>query len=543
MKKETEGSKYASSFKEQLTPRALIIGALGSVVITTSSMYVALRMGSLPWPTIFVTVLSMTILKILGNTNLNEINVAHTAMSAGGMAAGGLAFTLPGLWMLDKTAKVGFFPVLAVTISGTLLGVIFTALLRKYFIEEEELTFPMGVAASETVLVGDEGGEKAKKLFIPMGLVAIFTAIRDWFGKIPAQWASAKLAANNIFFGLWVSPMAVGMGYLLGPALTSIWFLGAVVGYFIIIPLGVKFGFFADVALATAFKDSLGIGITVGTGIGILVKGILPRAKEIYGPIFSGKAMKDDSMNLRIVPMILVLVVFLLTFLTDMGIIASILTILGVWLTTAMAASTTGQTGINPMEIFGILVLLIVKALTKIGMVEAFFVAAVVAIASGLAGDILNDFKSGYILKTDPKAQLIAELVGGVIGSVVSVIVLFVLMKAYGEMGPGTELQAPQAYAVSTMVGGLPNVPAFIVGAVVGFILFMVNVPSMTLGIGIYLPMFMSTTIFIGGMVNLLISKIKPKLNEDATIVCSGLLGGEGIMGVIIAIIKVITMS
>ncbi len=538
-----KNAKYAKSFKEQLTPRALIIGALGSIIITTSSMYVALRMGSLPWPTIFVTVLSMTILKALGNTNLNEINVAHTAMSAGGMAAGGLAFTLPGLWMLDKTANVNFLPVLAVTLSGTLLGVIFTALLRKYFIEVEKLKFPMGIASAETVIVGDEGGEKAKKLFIPMGIVAIFTAIRDGFGKIPAQWTSAKLAANNIFFGLWISPMAVGMGYLLGPALTSMWFFGAVFGYFLLIPLGIKFGFFADVAMATAFKDSLGIGITVGTGIGILVKGILPRAKEIYGPIFSGKAMKDGGMNVRFIPIVLAIVVFLLTFLTDMGLVPSLLTILGVWLTTAMAASTTGQTGINPMEIFGILVLLLVKALTKIGMIEAFFVAAVVAIASGLAGDVLNDFKSGHILKTDPNAQLAAELVGGIIGSVVSVIVLFVLIRAYGEMGPGTELLAPQAYAVSTMVGGLPNVPAFIIGIAVGFILFMLNFPSMTLGIGIYLPMMMSTTIFIGGMINLIVSKVKPKLNEDATIVCSGLLGGEGIMGVIIAIIKVITMS
>ena len=337
--------------------------------------------------------------------------------------------------------------------------------------------------------------------------------------------------------------MAVGMGYLLGPALTSMWFFGAVFGYFLLIPLGIKFGFFADVAMATAFKDSLGIGITVGTGIGILVKGILPRAKEIYGPIFSGKAMKDGGMNVRFIPIVLAIVVFLLTFLTDMGLVPSLLTILGVWLTTAMAASTTGQTGINPMEIFGILVLLLVKALTKIGMIEAFFVAAVVAIASGLAGDVLNDFKSGHILKTDPNAQLAAELVGGIIGSVVSVIVLFVLIRAYGEMGPGTELLAPQAYAVSTMVGGLPNVPAFIIGIAVGFILFMLNFPSMTLGIGIYLPMMMSTTIFIGGMINLIVSKVKPKLNEDATIVCSGLLGGEGIMGVIIAIIKVITMS
>jgi len=543
MKPALDNVKYAKGFKDQLTFRGIIIGAIGSIIITTSSMYVALRMGALPWPTIFVAVLSMTILRILKNTNLNEINVTHTAMSAGAMVAGGLAFTIPGIWMFNESAEVSFMELVAITLSGAILGVIFSALIRKYFVEGEKLPFPMGIAASETVIAGDEGGEKSKILFSTLGLTAVFTAIRDWFGKIPGAWMSAKLAAKNIFFGLWISPMAIGIGYLIGPLFTGVWFLGAVISYFVLIPIGVKLGWFASVEVATAFKDSLGIGLMVGTGIGILVKGILPKAKEIYGPMISGKAAKEGGVNMKWVPMALVAIVFLLTILTDMGFIASVLTILGVWLTTAMAASITGQTGINPMEIFGIIVLLVVKAVTQIGPIEAFFVAGVVAVASGLAGDILNDFKSGFILKTDPKAQVVAESVGGIIGAIVSVIVMFVMYRAYGTMGPGTELPAPQAYAVSTMVGGLPNTSAFIAGLVIGFVLYILNIPGMTLGIGIYLPMYISTTAFIGGLINLLVSRIKPELSEKGTIVSSGLLGGEGVTGVLIAIIKVLTMS
>lgn len=538
-----KSSNYAKSFKEQLTLRGLIIGAIGAIIITTSSMYVALRMGALPWPTIFVAVMSMTILKAMKNTNLNEINVTHTAMSAGGMVAGGLAFTIPGIWMLNKNADVSFLALLIVTLSGTILGVIFTALIRKYFIEGEKLPFPMGIAASETVLAGDEGGGKAKLLFSTLGLTAIFTAIRDWLGKIPGAWMSTKLAAKNIFFGVWISPMAVGIGYIIGPLFTGVWFLGAVISYFFIIPVGVAQGWFADVAAATAFKDSLGIGLMVGTGIGVLIKGIIPKAKEIYGPMISGKAAKEGGVNLKWAPIGFAAVAFLLTIFTGMGLFASILTIVGVWLTTAMAASITGQTGINPMEVFGIIVLLVVKALTKTGGVEAFLVAGVVAIACGLTGDVLNDFKSGYILKTNPKAQLIAESVGGIIGAIVSVIVMFVMFKAFGEMGPGTALPAPQAYAVSTMVGGLPNTAAFIAGLIVGIALYLLNIPGMTLGIGIYLPMFISTAAFIGGLLNLIVSKVKPNAGEKGVIVSSGLLGGEGVTGVIIAIIKVITMG
>lgn len=536
-------AKYATSFKEQLTIRGMIIGAIGAIIITTSSMYVALRMGALPWPTIFVAVMSMTVLKIMKNTNLNEINVTHTAMSAGSMVAGGLAFTIPGIWMLNPDAEVKFISLLLVTLSGTILGVIFTALVRKYFIEKEQLPFPMGIAASETVLAGDEGGAKAKILFSTLGFTAIFTAIRDWFGKIPGAWIAAKLWSKNIQFGIWISPMAVAIGYLIGPLFTGVWFLGAILGYFFIIPVGVSAGWFADVAAATAFKNSLGIGLMVGTGIGILIKGIIPKAKEIYGPILSGKAAKEGGISLKWAPITFALVALALTMFTEMRLLPSILTIIGVWLTTAMAASITGQTGINPMEIFGIIVLIAIKAVSKTGGIEAFLIAGVVAVACGLTGDVLNDFKSGHILKTNSKAQLISETIGGIIGAIVSVIVLFVMLKAYGAMGPGTELPAPQAYAVSTMVGGLPHQTAFYIGLVVGVVLYVLNIPGMTLGIGIYLPMFISTTAFIGGLLSFVVSKVKPEFNEKGVIISSGMLGGEGVTGVIIAIIKVITMG
>lgn len=534
--------KYAASFKEQLTVRGIIIGAIGAVIITTSSMYVALRMGALPWPTLFVAIMSMTVLKALKNTNLNEINVTHTIMSAGAMVAGGLAFTVPGIWMLDKMANVSFVTLLSVTLSGTILGIIFTALIRAFFVEKEALPYPMGIAAYETVMAGDEGGSKSKTLFSTLGITAIFTALRDWFGVIPSAITFQGLAAKNIFAGIWVSPMAVGIGYIIGPLFTGVWFLGAVISYFLIIPLGIKFGVFPDVATATAFKDSLGIGIMVGTGIGVLLKGILPKAKEIYGPMLSGKAVKEGGVNMKWAPIGFILVAFLLTVFTKMGFVSSILVIIGVWLTTAMAASMTGQSGINPMEIFAVIVLIIIKAITQVSGIEAFLVAGVVAIACGLAGDVLNDFKSGYLLKTDPKAQLIGESIGAIIGAVISVIVLFVMLKAFGAMGPGTDLVAPQAYMVSTMVGGLPNTSAFIAGLIIGIILYFFKVPT-TLGLGIYLPMNITAAAAIGGLISFIVNKVKPENNEKGTIISSGLLGGEGVTGVIIAIIQVITMS
>lgn len=539
-----KGSKvrYAETFKEQLTIRSVVLGMLGAVIITASSTYVALRMGALPWPTIFVAILSLTILKALGKTNINEINVTHTAMSAGGLVAGGLAFTIPGIWMVNPDAKVSFFTLIVITLCGTVLGLIFTGLIRKHFIEGERLPFPMGIAASQTLIAGDEGGKKGRYLFSSLGFAAVFTALRDQFGVIPAALTSQALFARNIFFGAWLSPMAAGIGYIIGPLYMGTWFLGAFLSYFLIIPIGVSTGVFSSVDTATAFKNSMGIGLIVGSGVGVLIKGVLPKAKEIFAPMLKGEVEKGE-INMRWAPFVFALAALIVTFLTEMSLISSILTIIGVWVTVAMAATITGQTGINPMEIFGILVLLFIKIFVKLGFIESFLIAAVVAIACGLAGDALQDFKAGYILKTDPRAQLVSEGVGGLIGAFVSVIVLFIMHNAYGAMGPGTELVAPQAYAVSTMVKGLPNPSAFVIGLILGALLYFIKIPGMTIGIGMYLPMVISTTAGIGGVLRFIMDKKYPKSNENGTLISSGFLGGEGVTGVLLAIIKVLTAA
>lgn len=519
---------------QHLRLRTIIVAAVGSAVISLSSVYVALRMGALPWPTIFVAIVSLAILKALKNTNLNEVNVAHTGMSAGAMVAGGIAFTIPGIWMIDKNANVNFFYVFLVSAIGTALGVIAVALLREYFIEKSNLPYPVGVATAQTLTAGDEGGKKSKIVFSSLGISAMFTILRDGFSKIPQAIFIKGLESYGI--GFFMSPMALGIGYIIGIAYMGVWFLGSVIGNFFIVKFCTPW--LGDMAKAVDFKNNLGIGIIIGGGIALLIKDIIPKLK----PIITNALKKLTFSYKTIVITLAVILVAEVAFL-KLNVVASILTIIGTLVTIIMAAYVDGATGIVPMEIFGIIVLLFVKIVSfgvNFTYLALFAIAAIVAVATGVTGDNLQDFKTGSILKTNPNAQIISEAVGGIVGCVFGTLGLFVLHSAYGAMGPNTFMPAPQAYMVSQLIQGLTQPRAFFFGLTIGLLLYFFKIPSMILGIGIYLPFILSGTAFVGSIIRIIVDRFHPKRNEDFNLVSSGLLGGEGFAGTVIAIIRFI---
>ena len=538
------GSMKPSTNERQLTLRGTIIGLLGLVVITSSSLYVALRMGALPWPTVFVTVVSMAILRRFKNSTLQEINVTHTIMSSGAMVAGGIAFTLPGIWMLNAEATVSPFSIFVITLSGALLGTLFTITARKRYIVTENLPYPMGQAAYNTLIASTTKGKGATLLFSCMAASVVFTIFRDGIPIIPAV---LVLFAGNALIpavSIWISPMAAGIGAIIGPVLSLVWLGGAVFGYLLLTPIGIVSGLFADMAAADLFRQNLGIGLMVGTGVGILVKTAWQKIVQfrsqkrgVSSPRFSLPTEKSSWLALVIVLGVLIF----LTAGSEITLLQAIVTIIGIYLTTQLAAMLTGQTGINPMEIFGILVLLAVQIVWNPSTIAAFSIAGVTAVACGLTGDMMNDLKSGHLVGTKPSGQIIAEGIGGVAGSVVAVVALFVLKDSFG--GFGSELlPAPQARAVTAMVGGLGHVPAFTIGAILGIIFYLAKIPAATLGLGIYLPINISTIMGFGALALIAIKKIfrkhgEARITEKTGLVSSGFLGGEGITGVLLAII------
>lgn len=566
------------TLKGQLTLRGIIIGCVGCAIITAASVYTALKMGALPWPIVFAAIISLFFLKALGRgkASLNEANVTHTVMSAGAMVAGGLAFTIPGIWMLGYADEVGWFEMFLVAISGVILGLICTALLRRHFIEDAELEYPIGEAAAQTLIAGNSGGKTGWKLFGSMGFAGAFTALRDWFGVIPTM-LFGNAAIPGVSFGIYLSPMLLAVGFLVGTGAVVVWFAGALFANFGLIVGGSAAGFW-DVASAQGIVSSLGMGVMMGAGLGVIFKNILPKAWRMLRDARSSNAfgltaastltasdglegggMKFGSFRVTagLAALAVAAVALIVCFGLQLGPVPAVIVVLLAFVATAMSAQSVGQTGIDPMEIFGLIVLLAVAAVSSVPQVQLFFVAGIVAVACGLAGDVMNDFHAGHVLGTSPKAQWIGQAIGAVLGAAVAVAVMAILVSAYGpeSFGPTASFVSAQASVVATMVSGIPSIPAFGIGLAAGFLLYLLNFPAMMLGLGIYLPFYMSLTAFLGAMAKVVydqVCKLRRKnlspeeaaakekaQGETGLIVSSGVLGGESIVGVLVALAAV----
>lgn len=524
--------------KSALTLRGIIIGILGLLLITASSLYVALKMGALPWPAVFVTVLSMTALRKAKGATLEEVNTTHTLMSAGSMVAGGLAFTIPGIWMIDSSAPISLLSVMTAVITGAVLGTLFTTLYRKTLIEEQKLPYPIGEAAYRTLITWKDT-KSAPWLFSAMGGSAVFTFLRDSFHKIPMLLTPFKGTALFPSLSIYISPMALSIGAIIGPSLAIFWTLGMIVGYYILTPIGLSSGLFDSMASADSFRSSMGLGIMIGTGFAVAVKAIWHIAKNK-----SNKKQEKGSLNKNILLSVILICfasIIILSLLTDMSFIESILTLIGIAIVTYLSSMLTGQTGINPMEVFAILVLLAVQALCHTGLTAAFTLAAAVAVSCGLSGDVMNDFKSGSLVGTSPKDQIRAEAIGGILGAIVATLILFLMKKTF-TFG-SVEMPAPQANAVRSMVNGLDNPIAFWVGVLIGFVMFFLSLPSSAFGLGMYLGTYITTTVALGALVMFIIKKcLKEKEGGKADLISAGLLGGEGVAGVISAFITMFSI-
>lgn len=582
----------------EITVKAILLGALLSVVLSAANAYFGLFAGITVSASIPAAVISMALLRVFRNSNILENNLVQTAASAGESLAAGVIFTIPALVIMGYWDEFNYFETVAIAMCGGVLGVLFTIPLRNALIVKEKLKFPEGVATAEVLKTGEEGG-KAVKYLIWGSLIGGFVKMFDTaFALWNATWQKAALIGDKIYayFGVNLSPALIAVGYIVGLNISFLIFMGGMISWFVAIPIyiainGGQEGVSA-VTLGSNIWNSqirfLGVGSMVVGGLWALVSlaGSLGTAFKSGIQAFKGGAVKmsDQIRTERDTPMswvligigVLVVPIFMiyLTAIQQVTITITMTLILVVagFLFSAVAGYMAGLVGSSNNPISGVTIATILASslllLTLMGTgnelsgaAGAILVGAVVACAAAIAGDNMQDLKAGHVLGATPIKQQIMQMVGVISGALVIPFVLNVLLEAWGMGAPTAEypnsLTAPQATLMQSVAQGIfgGNLPWTMVyiGGVIGIVVIVIDqylkskgstfrMPVLAVAVGIYLPFQLDSAIFFGGLIAYFLNKAtenspnKEKAANAGMLLASGLITGEALMGVGIAI-------
>ena len=472
---------------------------------------------------------------------------------------------------------------------GGSLGVLFMVPLRKALIVQEHgvLPYPEGQACAEVLLAGEEGGEKAGIVFKGLGLAAAYKFVTDGLKLFPSEVHYEIPAYKGSGVGIDVLPALLGVGYICGTKISSYLFAGGVLGWFVLMPLIVLFGqnvtlFPASVSVAELYAAGgsfaiwsnyikyIGAGAVAAGGVISLIKSLplivrtFRDAMKGYGKGNTGSDLRTDKdlpMKAIIIGIVVLALLIWLIPVVPVNLFSAFLIVIFGFFFATVSSRMVGLIGSsnNPVSGMTIATLLVTAMILKAtgqvgqaGMTAAIAIGSVICITAAIAGDTSQDLKTGYIVGATPWRQQIGELIGVVASAVAIGAILYLLNAAWGY--GSTELPAPQATLMKMIVEGVMggNLPWTLVfaGAFIGIVVEVLGIPVLPFAVGLYLPIHLSTPMMIGGLVRLFLEKkkgmdekAKKDMIDNGVLYCSGLIAGEGLVGILLAVFAIIPMA
>lgn len=502
----------------------------------------------------------------------------------------------------------------ALIMVGSILGVLFISLVRRGMVEDPELPFPESVAASEIHKAGQRGAQAAKYLFWNIGIGGIvyilgkfglFAADTDLhvgvgsLGKSHLRLGNAGtnnvLAAGgtSVFAAPSVSPAYLGVGYIIGIRLASIQFAGSVIAWGLMVPLLIfllgpqlrayipadtpdNWANMADAVWRYIVRPIAVGGMLVGAGYTLfkmresLTAGMgkafadLRQTADQQAKLARTERYMSSKTVFSLIGVMFVLMCLLYIKISGLvwpAILAAVVMLLVGFFFATVSGNLVGFIGSSNNPISGLtLSTLLIAALLMValgvtgpsGVAAVLGVAAVVCVSSAVAGELLQDFKVGYILGGTPQKIQSAELIAVVVASLVMYWPLMLLhqgsINAGGVGFGGPELPAPQAGLMATLAQGIVGKemawPLVVVGILFGFAMIMMQVKSpMLVAVGMYLPFGTTFAIFVGGVFRTLgdwlanrrgfNSAQKARVENAGVLVASGLIAGEALLGLV----------
>ena len=577
----------------EMTPLSIIVGIILAIVFGAANAYLGLRVGMTVSASIPAAVLGMGVYRLCRKKDtILESNMVQTIGSAGESLAAGAIFTMPALflWAQEEGTKMpSIMEIALIALIGGLLGICFMVPLRKALIVKEHgtLPYPEGTACAEVLLAGEKGGANASVVFLGMGIAALLKFIVDGL-KVVSSAVTVTVQKIHGEISAQVYPALVSVGYICGFKIASYMFAGGVLGWLVLIPMIYLFGadttlFPASVSVHELWEQAgasgiwssyiryIGAGAVATGGIVSLIKS-LPLIVRTFADAMKGlkgsgkqanelRTEKDLKMSVVLIMLAILIVAIAVTPIIPIDVIGAIVIVIFGFFFATVSSRMVGLVGSsnNPVSGMAIATLLATTVLLKAtghtgmsGMTAAIAIGSVICIVAAMAGDMSQDLKTGYILGATPVKQQYGEMIGTVVSAVTIGFVLYLLNAAWGFGTP--ELSAPQATLMKMIVegvmgGNLPWTLVFI-GVFIALVVELLGIPVLPFAIGLYLPIELSSCIMIGGILRWALEKKKYKSGEqkesaisNGVLCCSGMIAGEGLIGILLAVFAVVKVN
>ena len=577
----------------EATAKAVGAGILFGILFGAANAYLGLRAGLTISTSIPVAVMTVALFRTLRaggvHSTILEANLSQTVGSASSSVASGVIFTLPALflWGFDPT----FIQITILAMSGGLLGVLFMIPLRPYLIVREHLSlpYPEGTACAEVLRASQTGGAQARTVFLGLGIGALVKALTGWLRAVPDGLQVSVPFLKKAQLGSDVSAALLGVGYILGPRIATIMVGGGLLSWLVIIPILATWGtgrpepLYPETVLPldamtpsllwTRYVRYIGAGavatgglITLLRSVPLMVESFRSGARQIRerlsdGPDEPAVPRTEQDLPLRVVGvgaalvfavLVLVPVAFSSIEIPAGRAVAAVLVVVFAFFFVTVSARIVGLVGVtaNPTSGMTIATLLATSSVFLLlgwtddgGKVAALTVGAVVAVAASIAGDTSQDLKTGFLLGATPRRQQLGELVGVLTSAAFVALTVLLLAQAYGF--GGEELPAPQAMLMRLVIDGVlgQSLPWTLVavGAGIAIVVDRLRIPSLPFAVGVYLPLSTMMPVFLGGLVRLILQRRavtdeeRVARRDRGILLGSGLVGGEGLIGVVIA--------
>ncbi len=573
----------------EMTIKSVVTGVLLGIVFGSANAYLGLMAGltiSTSIPIAVLSVVTFSTLKAVTRKphSILETNMSQTIGSASSSIASGVIFTIPALYVWGVQPQLAQLTLLAM--SGGIIGVLAMIPLRRFLIQREHgrLPYPEGLACAEVLVASEYGGRQASGVFWGLGVGALFKLLTDALKLLPSEFTAI---AGKFELATRVSPALIGVGFILGPRIASIMVAGSALSAFLIIPLIAMWGQTLNEPLypetlklisemtAGEMREKyiryIGAGAVGSAGI-LTLLGTLPMMLESFKVSVTqlskkaelgstGIARVDRDLSIKSLLLVLTGVLLVLVFVPGVlgfldsvwvrALAALLIAIFGFFFVT-VSSRIVGLVGVtsNPTSGMTIATLLITSLIflacgwTDLsGKATALMVGTVVCIAASIAGDTSQDLKTGFLLGATPRRQQIGELLGVLTASFFVCLTVVVLATNY-EIG-GKDLPAPQAVLMNLVISGVidQNLPwtLILIGVGITVLASLLRLPALPFAVGVYLPLSTMAAVFVGGLLCWILTR--KKSNEVAAarrkrgiLFASGLVGGEGLMGLMIAV-------